>query len=240
MLIDDMSWLNIRICGANAPDVCIVLILFNSSIILATRNEILYNTISMNEVQTLTQSPTQGSTAVLKNVAVFGGGCFWCTEAVFKMMKGVSLVKPGYTGGTVANPTYDQVCTGKTGHAEVVYIEYDPSIVEYKTLLTVFFGSHDPTTLNKQGADIGTEYRSIIFYTTLEQKEIAEKMIQEIDSSSEFGDPVVTEVVPLETFYDAENEHQDFATNQSDSMYCYVVINPKLEKVQKRFAELLK
>lgn len=176
------------------------------------------------------------------NIAVFGGGCFWCTEAVFKMVKGVSLVKPGYAGGTVENPTYDQVSSGKTGHAEVIYIEYDPIVVAYKTLLTVFFASHDPSTLNRQGADVGTQYRSVIFYTTPEQKEIAEAMIHEIDTSSVYGDPVVTEVVPFvpSNFYDAENFHQDYYTKNSSSMYCHVVINPKLEKVQKEFGELLK
>lgn len=176
-------------------------------------------------------------------IAIFGGGCFWCTETVFKMLKGVSVVKPGYAGGTVPNPTYDQVSTGKTGHAEVIYIEFDPKVVAYKTLLTVFFGSHDPTTLNRQGADVGTQYRSVIFYTTPEQKEVAEKMIQEIDSSNTQGDPVVTEVTPLDPangFYDAETYHQDYFANHKDSMYCHVVINPKLEKVQKEFAELLK
>jgi peptide-methionine (S)-S-oxide reductase len=173
-------------------------------------------------------------------IAVFGGGCFWCTEAVFKMMKGVSIVKPGYTGGTVENPTYDQVSGGHTGHAEVIYIEYDPSVVAYKTLLTVFFASHDPSTLNKQGADVGTQYRSAIFYTTPEQKEIAEAMIHEIDTSSVHGDPVVSEVTPLDTFYEAENYHQDYYSNHPDNMYCHVVINPKLEKVQKQFVELLK
>lgn len=175
--------------------------------------------------------------------AIFGGGCFWCTEAVFKMMKGVSLVKPGYAGGTVPNPTYDQVSGGKTGHAEVIYIEYDPSIVAYKTLLTVFFASHDPSTLNRQGADVGTQYRSVVFYTTPEQKEVAEKMIHEIDASSVHGDPVVTEVSQLDPatgFYDAENYHHDYYSNHPDNMYCHVVINPKLQKIQKEFAELLK
>ncbi|MCF7865269.1 MAG: peptide-methionine (S)-S-oxide reductase MsrA [Candidatus Pacebacteria bacterium] len=181
---------------------------------------------------------TENNTKIEK--AVFGGGCFWCTEAVFKMMKGVSLVKPGYAGGSVENPTYDQVSSGKTGHAEVIYIEYDPSTVAYKTLLTVFFASHDPSTLNRQGADVGTQYRSAIFYTTPEQKEVAETMIHEIDVSSSHGDPVVTEVVPLDKFYEAENYHHDYYTNHSESMYCHVVINPKLEKVQKQFAELLK
>lgn len=173
-------------------------------------------------------------------IGVFGGGCFWCTEAVFKMLKGVSLVKPGYTGGIVENPTYDQVSSGKTGHAEVIYIEYDPKQIEYKTLLTVFFGSHDSTTLNRQGADVGTQYRSAIFYTTENQKKIAEDMIREINESNKAGDPVVTEISPLVRFYDAENYHQDYFARNGENMYCQVIINPKLEKVQKQFAELLK
>ena len=196
-------------------------------------------------MQDSSQTTTQ-TASLTKEIAIFGGGCFWCTEAVFKMLKGVSVVKPGYAGGTVPNPTYNQVSTGETGHAEVIYIEFDPNIVAYKTLLTVFFGSHDSTTLNRQGADVGTQYRSVIFYTTPEQKEVAEQMIQEIDSSNEQGAPVVTEVTPLDPtssdhgFYDAETYHQDYFANHKDAMYCHVVINPKLEKVQKQFAELLK
>lgn len=172
--------------------------------------------------------------------AIFGGGCFWCTEAVFKMLKGVHTVKPGYAGGAIANPTYDQVSTGKTGHAEVIYIEYDPTQVSYETLLTVFFGSHDPTTLNRQGADVGTQYRSVIFYTTPEQKNVAEKVIGEINASSSAGAPVVTELSPFDVFYEAENYHHDYFSNHPENVYCQVVINPKLEKVQKKFAELLK
>jgi len=171
---------------------------------------------------------------------VFGGGCFWCTEAVFKMMKGVSSVLPGYSGGTTENPTYDEVCSGKSGHAEAVKIEYDPEQVSYRNLLTVFFGSHDSTTLNRQGNDVGTQYRSIIFYTTLEQKKEAEDFIKEIDASNTEGKPVVTEVVPLTKFYEAENYHHDYFTNHPENPYCAVIINPKLEKVQKKFADLLK
>lgn len=173
-------------------------------------------------------------------MAIFGGGCFWCTEAVFRMMKGVSVVKPGYSGGTVPNPTYEQVCGGQTGHAEVIYIEYDPVQVSYETLLTVFFGSHDPTTLNRQGADVGTQYRSVIFYTTSDQKAVAEKVIADINASSEHGSPVVTQVVPFEKFYEAENYHHDYFSNHPENPYCQVVINPKLEKIQKKFADLLK
>lgn len=176
----------------------------------------------------------------MKNeTAVFGGGCFWCTEAVFKMLKGVSLVLPGYSGGTTSNPTYDEVSGGKTGHAECTKIEFNPEEVSYKDLLTVFFGSHDPTTLNRQGADIGTQYRSVIFYTTEEQKKIAEDFIKEINSSNEMGKPVVTEVVPLGEFYIAENYHKDYYDRNKDAPYCELVINPKLEKVVEKFGNLL-
>ncbi len=172
-------------------------------------------------------------------IAVFGGGCFWCTEAVFKMMKGVTKVVPGYAGGKIEHPTYDEVCGGDTGHAEVVHIEYDPSQVRYEDLLTVFFGSHNPTTLNRQGADVGTQYRSVVFYTTPEQKEIAEKFIKDIDANDTMGAAVVTEVSPLINYSEAENYHHDYFTNHKDQGYCQAVINPKLEKVQAKYADLL-
>lgn len=174
-----------------------------------------------------------------KEITVFGGGCFWCTEAVFKMMKGVSSVLPGYAGGHTENPTYEEVCGGDTGHAEAVQIEYDPSQVKYTDLLTVFFGSHDPTTLNRQGADVGTQYRSVVFYTTPKQKEETEKFIKEINNSNSAGAAVVTEVVPLDKFYEAEEYHKDYYANHKSAGYCQVVINPKLEKVQKKYANLL-
>lgn len=174
-----------------------------------------------------------------QQIAVFGGGCFWCTEAVFKMMKGVTSVLPGYSGGTTKNPTYDQVSGGKTGHAEVIRLEYDPSQVKYRDLLTVFFGSHDPTTKDRQGNDVGTEYRSVIFYTTDDQKKIADEFIKEINDSNEHGAPVVTELEPLKEFYEAENYHKDYFATHPDNPYCEVIINPKLEKVQKKFADLL-
>lgn len=179
-------------------------------------------------------------TSVKKEVVVLGGGCFWCTEAVFKMMRGVTSVLPGYAGGTTENPTYKDVCNGDTGHAEVVQIEYDPELVSVKDILTVFFGSHDPTTLNRQGADIGTQYRSVIFYTTEDQKEVAFAMIQEMNSSNEKGDSVKTEVLRLPKFYVAESYHQDYFAMNKETTYCQLVINPKLEKVQKEFADLLK
>jgi peptide-methionine (S)-S-oxide reductase len=171
--------------------------------------------------------------------AIFGGGCFWCTEAVFKMLRGVSAVCPGYSGGKLPNPTYEQVCNGNTGHAECVRIEYDPAQVKYESLLTVFFGSHDPTTRNRQGNDVGTQYRSVIFYTTPEQKAVAEKFIADINASNPNGKPIVTEVVPLEKFYPAESYHEDYFARNKGNPYCEIIINPKLEKVQKEFAELL-
>ncbi len=174
-----------------------------------------------------------------KETAVFGGGCFWCTEAVFKEMKGVTSVLPGYAGGKTENPTYEDICMGNTGHAEVVEIEYDPKLVKYEDLLTVFFGSHDPTTVNRQGNDVGTQYRSIIFYTTEIQKQTAEDFIKKINDSSAEGAQVVTEVEPLKEFYVAENYHRDYFAKNPNNSYCALVINPKLEKVQKKFADLL-
>jgi peptide-methionine (S)-S-oxide reductase len=176
----------------------------------------------------------------MNETAVFGGGCFWCTEAIFKMLKGVSSVLPGYSGGTVKNPTYEQVSSGNTGHAECTKVEFDPREVSYRDLLTVFFGSHDPTTLNRQGADIGTQYRSVIFYTTEEQKKTAEDFIKEINNESKEGKPIVTEVLPLDVFYVAENYHKDYYERNKDAPYCELVINPKLEKVVKNFGNLLK
>lgn len=174
-----------------------------------------------------------------KAVAVFGGGCFWCTEAVFTMMRGVSKVEPGYAGGTTPNPTYEQVSRGDTGHVEVVRIEYDPTEVRYEDLLTVFFGSHDPTTPNRQGADVGTQYRSVVFYATLGQKSAAEKYIKEANESNAMGIPIVTTVEPLNAFYEAEDYHHDYYATHRNAGYCIAVINPKLEKVQKKYAALL-
>ncbi len=171
---------------------------------------------------------------------LFGGGCFWCTEAVFKMMKGVISVDPGYAGGAVENPTYDAVCTGKTGHAEVVRIVYDPHEVNVEDLLTVFFGSHNPTTLNRQGNDIGTQYRSVVFYSDEEQKLATETIIKELNNSAKGGDPVVTEVKPMPVFYEAEDYHKDYFRTHPGNPYCEIVINPKLEKIQEKYASLLK
>jgi peptide-methionine (S)-S-oxide reductase len=174
-----------------------------------------------------------------KETIVFGGGCFWCTEAVFKMIHGVSSVLPGYSGGTKENPTYEEVCGGKTGHAECAQVVYDSSVVRFRDLLTIFFGSHDPTTLNRQGNDVGTQYRSVIFYTTPEQKTEIEEFIKEINASDKNGKPIVTQIEPLVKFYEAENYHHDYFAAHPGNPYCEIVINPKLEKVKKEFAKLL-
>lgn len=170
-------------------------------------------------------------------IAVFGGGCFWCTEAVYRELKGVISVMPGYAGGTVQNPTYEQVCGGNTGHAEVIKIEYDPSLISYEDMLTVFFATHNPTTLNRQGDDIGSQYRSIILYADEDQKTEAGDFMKKLDES---GEKVVTELKPLESFYAAEGYHRQYYLKNSDAPYCRVVINPKLEKLKDRFYSLLK
>ena len=173
-------------------------------------------------------------------IAVFGGGCFWCTEAVFQRLEGVTSVLPGYAGGTLENPTYRQVCTGRTGHAEVVRVEYDPTRIPYRNLLTVFFATHDPTSLNRQGADVGTEYRSVVFYTTEEQKRQAHAFIEELNASDPRGNPIVTQVSPLDAFYPAEDYHREYFRNNAELPYCQFVIAPKLAKLHKSFSDLLK
>ena len=173
-------------------------------------------------------------------VAVFGGGCFWCTEAVFAELKGVGSVVSGYSGGHTENPTYAQVCSEKTGHAEVIEIQFDPEQVTYKELLEVFFATHDPTTLDRQGADKGRRYRSVILYTGESQRDEAEAFIRGINGSGSLSSPVVTELAQFEKFYEAEPEHQQFYIENSGSMYCQIVIRPKLKKVRDEFAEHLR
>lgn len=175
-----------------------------------------------------------------KQLIVFGGGCFWCTEAVFTMLKGVISVESGYAGGATKNPTYEQICNGDTGHAEVIKTEYDADVISLETLLTVFFASHDPTTKNRQGNDVGTQYRSIILYENEEQKTIAEKFVAELNASHEKGAPITTEIKILDAFYPAEDYHKNYYEQNKNQAYCQVVINPKLAKVQKEFAKLLK
>jgi peptide-methionine (S)-S-oxide reductase len=173
-------------------------------------------------------------------IGVFGGGCFWCTEAVFELLDGVTSVLPGFAGGNVPNPTYPQVCTGRTGHAEVSRVEFNTRLISYRDLLEVFFSTHDPTTLNRQGADVGTEYRSIILYTSDEQKRQAEEIIAELTAENAFDNPIVTEVKPLEAFYPAEDYHREYYRNNTFAPYCQFVIRPKLAKFQKKFGERMK
>lgn len=172
--------------------------------------------------------------------AVIANGCFWCTEAVFEMLRGVKSVMPGYTGGKMKNPDYDQVSTGQTGHAEAIKIEFDPSVISFKDLLVVFFNTHDPTTLNRQGADVGTQYRSGIFYTSAAQKETSQAVVKELTEAKAYDKPIVTEITPLVEFYPAEEYHREYYKSNPANPYCEIVIAPKLEKFQKRFAELLK
>jgi peptide-methionine (S)-S-oxide reductase len=164
---------------------------------------------------------------------VFGGGCFWCTEAVFSMIEGVVKTMPGYAGGTTKNPTYEEVCSGDTGHVEVLQVEYDPKIVALDKLLDVFFTMHDPTTIDRQGADVGSQYRSIILYTSDEQKKGAENFIKGIQKN--FGKPIVTEVKKLDKFYPAESYHKDYYDKNKINPYCMFVVKPKIDKVKKRF-----
>jgi peptide-methionine (S)-S-oxide reductase len=173
-------------------------------------------------------------------VAIFANGCFWCTEAVFNSLKGVSSVVSGYTGGKTGNPNYETVSNGDTGHAEAIKIVFDSSIISFDDLLAVFFNTHDPTTLNRQGNDVGTQYRSAIFYTTPDQKVKAEVLVKELNTSKAYDKPVVTEVQPLTVFYEAESYHNKYYESHKDQLYCQLVIAPKLEKLEKRFSELLK
>jgi len=172
--------------------------------------------------------------------ATFGSGCFWCTEAIFERLDGVVTVESGYSGGKVDNPTYEEVCSGTTGYAEVTQITYDPSIITYDELLEVFWKTHDPTTLNRQGNDVGTQYRSVIFYNNDEEKELAEKYKAELDKSGAWGNQIVTEISLFTKFYSAEGYHQDYYNNNPNQGYCAFVIAPKVEKFEKVFKDKLK
>ena len=172
--------------------------------------------------------------------ATLAGVCFWCLEAVFDQVKGVESVESGYAGGHVQNPSYRQVCNGDTGHAEVVQIRYDGNVVSYQDLLNIFFGIHDPTTLNRQGADVGTQYRSAIFYHNEDQKNIAEKLIKDLEMQKIFDNPIVTEVVPLDKFYVAEDYHQEYFARNPYQPYCMAVVSPKVSKFRKHYQDLLK
>jgi peptide-methionine (S)-S-oxide reductase len=175
-----------------------------------------------------------------REIATLGGGCFWCLEAVFEQLRGVDKVEPGYAGGSVPEPTYQQVCSGRTGHAEVVRITFDPAAISFRDILDVFFGTHDPTTLNRQGADVGTQYRSVIFYHTTEQKQEAEHRIAELNQSKLWDKPIVTTVVPFEAFYPAENYHREYFRNNPRQPYCQGVVAPKVAKFRKQYTTKLK
>jgi peptide-methionine (S)-S-oxide reductase len=173
-------------------------------------------------------------------IATLGGGCFWCLEAVFNELRGVQEVVSGYSGGTVPDPTYEQVCTGTTSHAEVVRVSFDPSVVSFREILEVYFSVHDPTTLNRQGADVGTQYRSVIFYHTPEQKRVAEEVIAGLEEAGVWDDPIVTEVAPASDFYGAEDYHQEYFQRNQRQPYCQVVVAPKVAKFRKQHLDRLK
>lgn len=173
-------------------------------------------------------------------VATLGNGCFWCTEAVFDELRGVQSATSGYSGGAVKNPSYKEVCTGRTGHAEALQIIYDPKVVSFEKLLEVFWQTHDPTTLNRQGADVGTQYRSAIFYHNEEQRKIAEDLKKKLDASGAFNSPIVTEITPFANFYPAEDYHQEYYKLNGEAPYCQFVVRPKVEKFRKVFKEDLK
>ena len=176
----------------------------------------------------------------MTETATLAGGCFWCLEAAFQQLKGVTAVASGYAGGTVPNPTYEAVCSGRTGHAEVTQVEFDPAVISYRDLLDVFFTIHDPTTLNQQGADVGTQYRSAIFYQSPEQERVARETIAQIEATHVWDDLIVTEVVPLAAFYPAEQYHRDYYNRNQNQPYCRAVIAPKVAKLRKHFLERLK
>ena len=176
---------------------------------------------------------TEKTTIETIEQATFGAGCFWCVEAVFERLDGVVDIRSGYTGGITNNPTYEEICTGKTGHAEVIQVDYEPNLISYEKLLNIFWKSHDPTTLNRQGADTGTQYRSAIFYHSEKQKETADKSKENVDKSDLYTDPIVTEIAPLTKFYIAENYHQDYFRINKNAPYCQLVIKPKLDKLYK-------
>ena len=178
--------------------------------------------------------------SALSEVATLAGGCFWCIDAVFREIEGVENVISGYTGGTTANPTYQQVCSDKTGHAEAVQVTFDPTKISYREILEIFFSIHDPTTLNRQGADTGTQYRSAIFYHNEQQKPIAEQLIEELNKAGLWKRPIVTQVAPLDKFYPAEDYHREYFARHPEQAYCQMVISPKVNKFRKQWAKRLK
>jgi len=188
----------------------------------------------------MTQSNNPSTDGSGSEVTTLGGGCFWCLEAVFDEVQGVTDVVSGYAGGAAPNPTYEQVCSGRTGHAEVVQVRFDPKRIAYRELLELFFSIHDPTTLNRQGADAGTQYRSVIFYHDDEQKRVAEQLIRELESAKTFNKPIVTQIAPIHGFYPAEEYHQEYFKRNPYQGYCQVIIAPKMAKFRQHHAQALK
>lgn len=189
----------------------------------------------------MNQSKDQAVTSMQeKEVVTLGGGCFWCIEAIFEELEGVEQAESGYSGGWVDDPTYEQVCTGKTGHAEVVQVTFEPKVISLKEILKIFFTVHDPTTLNRQGQDVGTQYRSVIFYHSQEQKAVAEQVIQEIQTEKLWSDPIVTEIVPFKVFYKAEDYHQEYYKLNPGQAYCRIIIAPKIKKFREHSRDKLK
>lgn len=176
----------------------------------------------------------------MNETATLAGGCFWCTEAIFKRLKGVQSVLPGYSGGTTPNPTYEQVCSGTTGHAEAIQIEFNSTLIPFEKILDIFWHTHNPTTLNQQGNDVGTQYRSVIFYHDEKQKEVAEKSKEDVEKEHLYPDPIVTEIVPFEKFYEAENYHKDYFDKNKNQSYCNFVIDPKIHKLLKEYGNDVK
>jgi peptide-methionine (S)-S-oxide reductase len=176
----------------------------------------------------------------MTETATLAGGCFWCTEAIFKNLKGVISVTPGYSGGKTENPTYEQVCTGTTGHAEAIQVEFNPTIIPFELLLDVFFATHDPTTPNRQGHDLGEQYRSVIFYHNDGQRLASENTVKQLEKEKTFDNPIVTQIVPFTNFYPAEDYHREYYANNPDKPYCQIVINPKIAKLRHKFASYLK
>lgn len=203
------------------------------------KNAFVIFTLLLITLNTMSQTEQKGGMGD-REIATFGGGCFWCTEAIFERLKGVETAESGYSGGHVKNPSYKQVTSGETGHAEVVRIIFDPTIISYTDLLKVFFETHDPTTLNRQGADVGTQYRSTVLYHNEEQRLKAENVIRELDQAGIWHDPIVTTLEPFEAFYNAEGYHQEYYENNPNQGYCRVVIQPKVEKFEKIFKDKLK
>lgn len=200
----------------------------------------LFFACAIKDAEAVNNSMTNQSKLDTMEIATLGAGCFWCVEAVFQRLEGVERVQSGYSGGHLKNPTYKEVCTGSTGHAEVLQVHFNPSIIRFEDVLEVFWKTHDPTTLNRQGGDVGTQYRSSIFYHTLAQKEIAEKYKKQLNDEKVWPDPVITEIVPFESFYPAEDYHNNYFNLNGDQGYCRMVIAPKVEKFEKVFKSKLK